>query len=234
MGDLNLFLRHNAYDVREWAELKGNRINMAYPKKMSTDAVLVAFTFHWTLVDLMHPESPTRPKLIAALAKVAQRSREDSGIPLESQELMQPLMELYKGTLAQSTLVASKLLATTATLDRVFNTINNKDPKSVVASYYCGIRMIQTNGQFDEIRDTAKEQFGAYWMWPVVWLLCSKVEVVKKRYDEEEAAGNLDYWQDECQKYANNYWTARSKDFEEMVVMEGEMRDRLREILKLD
>jgi len=198
---------------------------------ISTDAALFTSTFFAFLLTASNPLA--FQEVFSALTAQAQEKAAGSEvIPPMAFEAMKPFIEK---NLALSCDTAAHLLASVLFLEKIYKRIDLKDPRDIVTIIYCAIRLAKDQKEFDKIKQVAVNDAGKHWLWPLVWELALMNESVKKRWGAEEAKSRLNLydWKDECQKFANNYWSSRQAEFENIKARKAKMISSLRKTLGL-
>ena len=218
---------------------------------ISTDAAVVSSTFFASFLTLISNPLLLR-EMLSQLFSPANREALDTmanqiyGKSVPSQDAIEQAAEtlkpaheamnsIFDKVVTSSCDQAAHLLASVLFLEKIYKRIDLKDPRDVVKIIYCAIRLAQDQQKFDKIKQAAINDSGKHWLWPLVWAIALMNESVKKRWDSEEANGRLDLldWMDDCQKFANNYWTSRQAEYENIKAQKAKMILSLRKTLGL-
>lgn len=205
-------------------------------ENISMDAALATSTLFACLAQLATPDASTVRELFLSV--------EGLWVDLDSPGRLDPTSEeateawaraklVLGNKLASSCDAAAEVLARAVTIDGILRKLDERNPTHTVAMLYCVARLLKDDNRLTEVQRDAEEQVGKNWLWPIIWAFAVDSETVKRRWDQEESKGNLDGWKDECQKFANNYWLARKKEFGEMRALKDKMIASLRERLGL-
>jgi hypothetical protein len=199
---------------------KGKRRARRTPKSISTDAALVATTLFKFALDLAENDEAKNAVFSPFINSL-------KGTTVFAPRKMTRLLEKAIASAYES---SADFLARVEFAERLFNRLNFDDPKYVVAFLYCLMRLAPDSVNSQKPFEELKAHFGKYWRWPFVWTVSLQFEIVRRRYEEEAARGDLfvTRWRDEYQKYANNLWAEEKRKSKQIAVRKKMMVDSFR------
>ncbi len=188
---------------------------------ISTDAALftsTAFAFFLTA-----PDSSVIREAISIFGNNPQGKAETSQDSIKA--FYEATKPVFEKAIASSCDKAAELLAFVLYLESICRKLDPKDPKRIVTFFYCFIRLADRQKEFEEIKKLAINAYGKNWQWPLAWDMALENEIVKRRWEDEEARGTLFRigWEDECKKFANNFWATRKREYENVKVQKAKM-----------
>ena len=189
------------------------------PNLISADAALATATFLQFTVDNLEGG-----ELLNDLIGFAVQSQQGTTVlPFER------LQTLYRKQLQKSCRKASDLLSRAVFAERLFNRLDFKNPKHLVAFIYCLLRLGSTTKNAKKQVEMFKSQFGKNWLWPLVWLIVMEFDLVKTRAVHEKSRGDLFLieFRDQCQKYANNLWIEERQNLKQIAAKKNIMMESL-------
>lgn len=208
------------------------------PEKISTDAALASSTLFAVFAQFGALDLPTLRELVFPFAELQRKLGSLNDVDPTSEEARnawQSTKPVVERIFKSSCEAAADILAKTVTLDRILRKLDESDPRDIVAMLYCVLRLLKDDNSLAELRKDAEDHFGKNWFWRIVWELALSSGTVQRRFFDEEKRGSgfVDAWRDECQKFANNYWAARKKEFERIELLKSRMIHSLRSRLGL-
>ena len=184
--------------------------------KISTEAALASSTVLSFMIHASSPEFSTavESKLGSLPPEVRNISIDSDEGLANAQKVFEALKPLIREKAISSCEAAATLLARILWLERIYKRIDSKDPKDIVTCWYCLIRTAEKHGEFKQVAEQLRNQYGENWIWPLVWAIALTNECVRQRSERESAVDHLQDWQEQCQNYARNYWDRKRKSFE--------------------
>lgn len=212
---------------------KGQRL-----EKVSTDAALASSVVFALLAQFAAPDVLVLREMLLPFQELQDSLGSPANIDPTSEEAKKMwgrAKPVFAKMLTSSCDAAAESLARVVTLDRILRKLDARNPNHIVAILYCIARLLKDNNRFAEVQKDAEDLVGKNWLWPIVWEIALSCETVKRRWDREEQRGAcyLDDWRDECQKFANNYWSAKKKEFGRIELLKDRMIFSLRKRLGL-